>query len=260
MINNENKDQYVKSLMLGLHILELLNDEEQPLRMSEIADRLGVGRSKAFRFAKTLKMAGYVEQDDESRKYILSKRASRLGRWLYHEDSILTYSNPILDLLAMKTNETVNLGILDGSDVYYLDSRASPHAFRLCRKAGERALAHGSALGKAIIAFLTEREFNKRFNRTDLLDRCTENTITSWAELELELDRIRAEGIAFDREELFLGLICIAAPIFRHKEVVAAISISIPTNRVDEEQIAIFTELLLKQTAGLSKIITDKLG
>jgi DNA-binding IclR family transcriptional regulator len=156
-------------------------------------------------------------------------------------------AKPFLDNLARETGETINFGILNGSEVYYLDKRDSQHPLRLSVEIGGRAPAYSTALGKAMLAFFSEEELNGRFDRLAPLKQFTQKTIRSWAELEADLAHVREDGIANDNEELYEGLRCMSAPVFKHKKVVAAISISIPVSRCEPTRMEVFKKLLVQQ-------------
>jgi DNA-binding IclR family transcriptional regulator len=253
MGKNSVPDYYVKSVIQAFQILELINDNQSQMTLTEIAESLGEGKSKIHRFLNTLRHLGYIDKDPFTKKYGMSTKISRLGRWRTVEQIIIASAQGSLDFLAEKTSETINLGVLDGSNVYYLDKRDSPHPFRLTVDIGGRAPAHATAIGKSMLAFLTERNLNSLYEQVDDLKQYTNNTITSFHKLQEEFVKIREDGVAYDNEELFLGLRCVAAPIFRRGDVVGAISISIPASRIDATRFELFRDLLIEEVRELNK-------
>ena len=245
----------VQSVVRAFRILELLGQEERSLSLGELSKGLRINKTTARRFLITLKNIGYVYQDLHTKLYNITPKLSRLGHSAEQSLSLVSIIKPYMDILARETGETINFAVLNGTEVHYKDKRDSSHSLRVCIDVGEKAPAHATALGKAILAFLPTEEIYNRFNRGMSLERFTRNTIQSWAELDVEFVRIREEGIACDNEELFDGLRCIAAPIFQKKQVVAALSISIPTTRCDEHRLAVFKKLLIKQTKNLNEQI-----
>ena len=136
------------------------------------------------------------------------------------------------------TQETVNLAVLDGLEVVYIDCLESPHDFRLVSNVGMRAVLYRTALGKAIVAFLPpeQRELLVKSLRFQAF---TPHTLTSPEQLNRELNAIHKSAYAVDNEESVLGVRCIAAPIMDSKGIaVAAISISGPTSRITTQKTA----------------------
>jgi DNA-binding IclR family transcriptional regulator len=134
------------------------------------------------------------------------------------------------------TQETVNLAVLDGLDVVYIDCLESPHDFRLVSNAGTRAVLHRTALGKALLAF-QPAEQRERLTKSLRFLAFTPNTLTSATQLSRQINSIRHAGYAVDNEESVLGLRCIAAPILDGRGIaVAAISISGPASRITPQK------------------------
>lgn len=249
----EINTETIQSVVRAFRIVELLDREGQSLPLGEIAHCLELNKSTTRRFLITLQYLGYINQDPLTHQYQITPQLSRLGQSAREDVSLVAVAKPILDTISRETGETINFGILDGSEVYYLDKRDSTHPLRLCVEIGGRATAYATALGKAMLAFLPDEDLRNRFNHGVSLQRYTEKTLRSWAELEVELVRVRESGIAFDNEELFDGLRCMAVPIFKLKKVVAAISISVPLARWDTKRMEVFKMLLIQQGHKLSE-------
>jgi IclR family KDG regulon transcriptional repressor len=90
---------------------------------------------------------------DNTGAYLLGPRLVRLGSGCTYKSTICKVSRPILDTLWQQTDETVNLGVLDGREILYLDVIESPHKFRLVSQIGMRRPVHCTGLGKAILAW-----------------------------------------------------------------------------------------------------------
>ena len=243
----------VKSVEKTFAILEYLAENQQPVSLGEISDGLNTNKSTMRRFMVSLKKLGYVEQDTDSRLYHLSHKIAWLGRSVQSDVTLTSLAAPYMDLLAYETGETINLGILEGIEVLYIDKRESPHRLRLCVEVGGVAPVHATAMGKSILAFSPKDEVDRIFSSGAQLSKITENTITTWAEFERDLKQIRADGMAYDREELIDGLFCVGAPIFMDEKVIAAISISTPKTRINEYRKELFIQMVRDQTSKLSK-------
>jgi IclR family acetate operon transcriptional repressor len=139
--------------------------------------------------------------------------------------------------LLARFEETVNLAVLDGNQVAYMEILESPHAFKLSYQVGGQDHAHTTSLGKSILAFVDESQV-AAIARATGLPAVTTKTINSLSRLNQELAVVRARGYAVDDEENEPGVCCVGATIFGDRgTAVAAISISSPAVRVDETKI-----------------------
>nr|WP_279233466.1 IclR family transcriptional regulator [Desulfofundulus thermobenzoicus] len=118
---------------------------------------------------------------------------------------------------------------------------------------GRRLPAHCTGVGKAILAYLPEEKV-RAIVRKRGLSRFTANTITTWEELNVELARIREEGVSYDREEIEEGLRCVAAPLIGYGQYpVGAISVSGPASRMTEEKMSRIAGSLKKVAGEISQ-------
>lgn len=244
--------QNIQSVVRAFNILELVYRNRHGLRLGDIASSTGINKSTTRRFLITLCNLGYIEQNSNTKLYRITPRLYQVGHFSIQGVDLIESARPHLDTLSSLSDETINLAILDGTDVYYLDKRDSPFPLRIYVELGGRASIHATALGKALVAFLPENVVKSLVYRTYPLQKYTDNTITSWAELRTELMKVKEEGVAYDNEETFAGLKCIAAPVFQAENVLAAISISIPSTRVNPERFKTLKEIILRETHELT--------
>lgn len=224
-------------------ILELLESSPAPLTLTEISARTGINKSTALRFLAHLESARYVARDSKAAYSTGDKLRPANARSVF-EIHLREASQAPLRELWRTTQETVNLGILDGQEVLYLDCLESPHSFRLVANAGLRAVAYRTALGKAILAFLPP-ERRKALVETFVFQAFTPRTITSPERFRSELERVRRRGYAIDDEESVVGVRCLAAPVLdRTEQAVAAVSISGPAARIRNDQLPEFVAAL----------------
>jgi DNA-binding IclR family transcriptional regulator len=163
------------------------------------------------------------------------------------------WGRPILQKLWTATGETVNLAILDGQQILYLDVIESSHTFRLSSQVGVRRPVYCTALGKAMISQLPADEL-KELLASLTFERFTPHTLTQPAKLCKELEKMRSQGYAVDDEEAVLGARCVAAPIFdANNKVVAAVSVSGPLTRVTAEKAPMIGALLKKAAHAISR-------
>jgi IclR family pca regulon transcriptional regulator len=108
--------RYSQSLERGLAILGCFTPERPVLGIADIADELGMSRSTTHRYVITLVALGYLEQG-ASRKYRLGLRVTDLGMSALNSTGLREHSRPYLEELRQRSSYTVNLAVLDGSEI-----------------------------------------------------------------------------------------------------------------------------------------------
>jgi len=216
----------------ALDILDLLAQSREPLGAAEVASRLNMPRNAAFRLLVTLGARGYVHQDEETRKYRLGFQLLRLGNAVQESRDIARLARPLLTSLRNHYEETVNLALLEGNQVLYIERIESPRSLRTSTATGTRAALHATSLGKAILAFSTAEQVHAWLGDGPL-PAVTEHTVTARTKLMAHLEAIRKRGYALDLEESVIGVCCIGAPVFdAHDRPFAALSLSGPAHRM----------------------------
>jgi DNA-binding IclR family transcriptional regulator len=257
----DTKSQHgVQAIERGCRILDLLGREKQNLSIGDISHALNLPKPTVHRILATLCSMGYTTQDDVSKNYRLDFHLVELGQSVLDRINIRKESRPFLRELADRVQETVHLAILDNADILYLDKveRIShPVALRMASRIGMRNYAHSCALGKVLLAFLSDKERNEILAKKGLPKR-TKNTIVDLKELTEHLAIIKSQGYTVDNEENEDGIRCVAAPIRNYRgEVIAGISISGPAVRITKERI---NRQLKHQVMEAAAKITQKLG
>ena len=232
----ESKSAPVGVVTKVRHILETLHDAPSGLQLKDVAQLTGINKSTAYRFLAHLEHDGYVFRDS-SGAYAIGVRLARLASGSSYQTTLRKLSRPILQQLWRVTGETVNIAVLDGREVLYLDVMESSHTFRLVSQVGMRRPVYCTALGKAMLAFIPEEEQQYFFDGMSF-ERFTPHTIRGAAQLRKEFALIRQRGYSIDNEEAYLGSRCIGAPIFEASgKIAAALSVSGPTTRVTRERV-----------------------
>jgi len=246
----------IKVLDKSLSVLDLLLKKGSAMNMTELAEKSGFYPSTIHRILDTLKQWGYVEQDPHTQKYQLGLKVLELGMAKLHQMDLVREAAPHLKALVNQCNETVHLGVLEEGEVLYLAKEESSQTIRMCSYVGKRTSVYCSALGKVLLAYFSTEERRKILGKKILLP-LTENTITDRRELEKELNKIKEQGFALDREENEKDIRCIAAPVRNYQgKVTAAISISGPAFRIDKNT----QNKLKKAILETSKKISERLG
>lgn len=234
-----------------LSIFDLLDHSRDGLQLRAIAEQTKLNKSTAYRFLAHLEREGYLVRDSTG-AYLLGPRLVHLGSGSSYQSTIRRVSRPVLEDLWRETGETVNLAVLDGRDVLYLDVLESPHNFRLVSQVGMRRPLHCTALGKAVLASQSV-SFRDELLATTKLEKLTPHSITRPSELIAELGRIQRRGYALDDEEVELGARCVAAPILDSSgQVAAGISVSGPTIRMARTRTAQIAEVVKNAALEIS--------
>jgi len=232
--------RYSQSLERGLAILGCFTPKRPVLGIADIADDLGMSRSTTHRYVITLVALGYLEQG-ASRKYRLGLRVTDLGMSALNSTGLREHAHPYLDELRRRSSYTVSLGVLDDTDVLYVDRARSLRRGQdqngLDLQAGSRLPAHSTAMGKLLLANLPDEDQRSVLASMKLTKRGP-NTIASKKALREELDEVQEEGFAVNDEELAPGLFAIAAPVRNEaRDVVAAVSLSAPSSMISLDEL-----------------------
>ncbi|MCK4514606.1 MAG: IclR family transcriptional regulator [Spirochaetaceae bacterium] len=246
----------VKAVGKTILIIEALAERDS-VGVTEIAELTGLAKATAFRFLNTLKDLGYVQQNGDSSQYSLTLKLFEVAGLVRSRRTILDDAKPILRSLADTTKETVHLATVEGGHLVYLDKIESRLALKVSMMSaiGHSAPMYCTGVGKALLAFLPEEEANEILRNTELR-RFTPNSITDLELLKNELHRIRDVGYAQDNEEHEVGVRCIAAPILnRDKQVVAALSVSVPSVRLTNENFGQLRSKVLEAAKEIGTIV-----
>jgi len=252
MKKDNNKFYSIKSLDKALNLLEFLSLSEHEIGVAKISKKINMSLSTVYRLLTTLKNRGYVIQNQKTSKYKLGIKLFELSYKVQSTKNLIRTARPYIQNLSKMTNETVNLAILEGNEVIYLDTIKSVEILRTEIVPGTRIPAHCTALGKALLAFLSESDFNKLYKSGDPLTSLTTNSISSLDELKRKLKNVKEQGYAFDREEFMTGINCVGVPVFGKEEAIAAISITGPASRFIREKMEKEKDILISTSKEIS--------
>jgi DNA-binding IclR family transcriptional regulator len=236
--------------------LDALGDSRGEVGIAELSKQVGFHISTAHRLLATLIAQGYARQNPETGRYGLGAKAFHLAESYLGQMDLRRVVHPVLERLSRETGETANLVILDGREALYLDKAESPQSLRIFSRIGRRAPLHCTAAGKILLAGRPWPEVQRMLGKASL-ERYTPRTILSPEALRRELNAVRTEGVALDREECEEGATCIAAPVRNARgETVAAMSVSGPTLRMQAERIRELTPIVV----GMGREASRRLG
>ena len=227
----------VQALDRGLVVLETL--ARQPgATLSDLAEAVGLPPSTAHRILATLQNHGFTAFDPERQEWGIGIGAYRVGSAFLARANLVEAARDILRSLMESCGETANLGIPGDGHIVFIAQVESRNPVRASFPAGARSRMHASGIGKALLASWSAQRLT-RFLRQHPLIGFTPQTLDSPEALAADLERIRRRGWSIDNQERYLGMRCIAAPIFDAAGVpIAGLSVSGPAARFTDAMIA----------------------
>ena len=243
----------IQSVTRAIDILKCF-EETEVLGVTEISNKIGLHKSTTFNIINTLEQCQYLEKDESSGKYRLGIELFRIGTKV--NSDLRKIVLPYLETLACQFKETVNFVIREEDYVIYLEKIESPHSMRISTMVGGRLPINATAVGKAILSGQPDHELREIVDGLSVV-KFTDHTLCDKNLLLEQIKSVRFLAYSEDLEELEIGLICVAAPIFNHSgKAFAAISVSGPTSRMNEK----FRKEIGRTLAGTTQEISRKLG
>lgn len=238
----------------AFRLLFVLGDNGREMGVQELARAAGMDKATTHRFLITLTSLGVVERSPDTGRYRLGLRLFELGNKVAVRTSLVERATEPMERLAREVGETCHLASLYEGQVLYLQKIEADRNFQIgITRVGARVPAHCTALGKVLLAHLSEQEL-ERIIKERGLPRFTPNTITDPETLKMELAGVRANGYALDRQEIEIGLACVGAPIFNSSgQVIAALSVAGPAARINEDALPRLIPLVKEAAAEISR-------
>ena len=241
----------VRAVERAMRILSSFDGEHAERGVSEIAQATGLHKATAHRIMMTLLNGGFLERTPDGEKFRLGMRVVELGLGALRDLDLRRAAFPYMQQLVPRFNETCDLGIFDRGRVLYVEVVHSKHSLTIAARVGRRLPAYCTASGRVFLAFLPPEVVEPLLNAP--LAAYTEKTITSPARLREELEATRQRGYSLDDGEFEDGIRAISAPIRDiDGNVIAAMSIPGPTNRLTPERIPDLAEALVETANAVS--------
>lgn len=219
-------------------LLEILASREEAVSLKEISEKSGLHSSTAHRILNDL-VTGRLVERPAAGSYRLGMRLLELGNLV--KDRLNVRDAALLPMreLHRLIQQPVNLSVRQGDEIIYVERAYSERSgMQVVRAIGGRAPLHLTSVGKLFLASDDSQRLRAYATRTGLPGQ-TRNSITQLPILERELSKARQKGVARDDEELELGVRCMAAGIYDDQsKLIAGLSISAPTDRLDEQWLA----------------------
>jgi len=227
---NSETDQ---TLVKAFELLEILSDGNVNPTTQLLTRKLKISSNKLFSILETLELKGLVEHEKDTGIYHLGICAIGMAQHILKSSSILRLAQPVLEDLARKHNEAVYITVLNNNEVVFLDMVDSCHQVKAVPFIGKRFPIFSNAAGKVI----------KAMSSTDVLEklgkvRAVKCGISNIKQLESELNDIRRNGVAVDKNCLADGVCSVAVAIKDYAGmVVGALTLLAPTFRMLQDRL-----------------------
>ena len=232
----EEKKPYGTVLLKAAKIIDHLSNSKEAQSLAAIAANTGLSSPTALKILDTLLLIGYVEKDEQTKRFSLGSALIRYANNRLANLDIIKITDPYLRNLQAGLDETVHLGILDKDEVLYVNKLETQKAIaNINSRIGNTNHLYSSAMGKAMLAAFNDEELTAYLERVELVAD-TPNTITDRDVLKAEVKKIKELGFATDDEENDLDVICIGAALVVDNKIYGAFSVSTPKYRFEREK------------------------
>lgn len=238
----------VQSLERAFDLVELIASAPGPIALSRLAELSHLPPPTIHRLVRTLVRRGYIRQTP-NRLYVLGPRFMRLGDAARRV--VGSWAERHLSDLVDLSGETVHVAVLDYDGALYVAQVPSKHHMRIFTDVGRRVRLHLSAVGKVLLAQMTDQRIREAVDRQGMPAQ-TPKSITSFDVLQKEIEEVRARGYAIDNGEQEVGMRCIAVPV-PGMPTLSALGISSPEQRLPDEAIARILPQLKETAARISE-------
>jgi IclR family transcriptional regulator, acetate operon repressor len=240
----------VKSARRAVELLEAFGTNHQWLSLTDLHQQTHIPRSSLHGLLRTLRDVGWIEADEAGTRFRLGVRALIVGTAYLDRDPVIPYATDALERLREQVGYTVHYARLMGDQIVYLETRESRNSGHLVSRVGRTLPAHATALGKALLAELSDGELTRAL--PEKLEPLTPLTIVDREQLRTELGVTRERGYSTERGQSSPEVACAAAVVPYRIPATDAMSCSIPGERVSEAELQRVGKLLHEMAADLS--------
>lgn len=236
----------------ALRVLDLVAEMKRPVRFNDVLEVSPYPKATLYRLLQTLTQQGMLSYHEDHQTYAPGIRLVRLAHDAWSQSSLAPLARPHIEALAEATGEMIHLAQIDSGQVIFVDKLRATDRFETLAQVGMVAPAYCTGVGKAMLAFMAPARLDLALQQQSYF-KYTPSTHDSVTSLQEELTEIRAEKLAYDREEHEVGIISVAAPILSAQgRIIGALSIATSTTRHNLAGLGQFISIL-SETA-------DKIG
>ena len=246
--------RFITSLANGLAVLELFAERGPEMGLAEVSKGVQLSKPTTWRLVHTLVNLGYLRQDPITKRFGLSPRILTLGA-LFEGMDLKDLAAPFLRDLSSRIGETVNMAVLDGDQIIYIERIKTPQVVNINLHIGSRLPLYNTSMGRTLIVHKSEEWLNAYLGRLAGEPAARKYVDNGGRLLREALSEARLRGYALNDEELALGLRSVASPVWSTKggEPVAAVNVAVPSVRVSTGELrTTYVSELLATTAQIS--------
>lgn len=242
----------IGTLGKALELLQLFTVEHAELSAPEIAAKLSMPLSTAYKYLQTFQENQFLSKNQATNKYYPGLAILRLGLFAVEKTSVMEVASPYMESLAARSLETAFLTVLNGFNMVCVDVKESPRVLRITTGKGSILPLYAGSPGKAVLAF-KDQSFIEHVIKTTGIVRLNKNTITEIDRLKEELALIRQQGFSQSDSEYVADICSVAAPIFDYKgQVIASLSVAGSAERILGENKENLVGLVKESSRGIS--------
>jgi IclR family pca regulon transcriptional regulator len=246
----------MNGLAKGLEVIRAFTRERPALTLTQVAAATALPPATARRCLLTLEELGYVVRRERS--YLLRPRVLELGSAYLESMNVESVTKNYLEELALATNDSAALAVLDGTDIVYVARASVRTVMRLEAHVGTRLPAYCTSMGRVLLAGLAPPRLERYFEAARL-EKLTERTVVEPRRLRQLIDECRTKGYSAIEDELAYGVVAVAVPVYDQAgRIVAAINSSGHSRRVNaaklaKERLPLLREVGAKLTRELAR-------
>jgi len=203
-----------ESVERAFMILEAFSPEFPKLTLQQLSENVNLPKVTLLRYLQTIKTLGYIQQDSESKRYYLSPRAMLLGYTALASIELREFALPYLQDLSRLTDQNVNLGIIDKTEVVYVECIKSRRRMQVPNYVGSRLNLYKTSIGLTLLAFISEADLKATMEEILSDPEARQDLGPKGGRLREKIQKVRADGYAVNDEQFIPGSRGIAAPIF----------------------------------------------
>ena len=245
-------DSAHSTFLRGFAILEYIVESNRPVSGADLISDLGLPKATAHRLARQLEKEGFLRREPLRSRYIAGPRLHDFALAVLSNRVLGAPRHSILKALSQEIGETCNCSMMDGGDIVYFDRAQANWPYRIDLPVGTHLPLHCTASGKLFLAHLPKTTRDRLIYNSPL-SRQTDRTITDPVLLEKELDRIAAEAVGVDNEELMPGMVALSVPVYdQTNRMCLTIAVHAPTIRKSLQELRQYLPALRRAAAALS--------
>jgi IclR family acetate operon transcriptional repressor len=257
MDGDSRKSGTIPTNLRLLLVIEQIAKAGVPITPTDVNARIGLPKPTIHRLFNTLDEEGFLQRDLDGRTYSPGPRLRNMAGGILSSLRIRTARQAILKQVSREIGETCNIALPDRDAMTYLERVETEWPLRIQLPIGTRVPFYCTASGKMYLSSLAANHLEKYVLATDLQAR-TPNTITDPRALFREIDEIRRQDYALDREEFMKDMVALAVPIRDvNGRLMATLSFHAPSQRFDIARALDCLQPLRAAALDLSALVTD---